>query len=399
MLDNVVAMKINCAYTWRRLDTLGPFSFTQRRTFCSCTVLKFEGQSANPMILFVQAAGGPLPRKGESAGAEPSPGELSPGRRVGIPLQLHVQRGLVLVQGKLLTLDVPESAQPEGEVSDSVAKPRRGVGAEATDWSADDAAVGFLTTQQEGGDARSRGGEDSAVLGTSSGLENGVASASGGRPAGSGIHGEGSKDKSRAKVGVSGRSEGGDEPGSRIRLLELELWNGTDVVFEVAVESKSLEGRASGSDSESSLGRLFTHPPTRIDRDSSARVLIPLRGFSLPPGGRVPGTTAPPLGGGKQFVLQRSASGRQMTAAETAAAADFEAYVDALCGQISVRWQSGLNSTGELPVREAIREALQGPSLDALLPDVLGFTFRLAAGGSAQIILVACSGDHGTVLE
>jgi hypothetical protein len=333
------------------------------------------------VILVVQAAGGPLPRKGESVGAEPSPAELSPGRRVGIPLQLHVQRGLVLVQGKLLTLDVPESAQPEGDVSDSVAKPRRGVGAEATDGSSDDAAGGSLTPQQEGGDARSRAGEDSGVLGTLSSLENGVASALGDRPAGSETHGEGSKARSGAKVGVSGRSEGGDEPGSRIRLLELELWNGTDVVFEVAVESKSLEGRASGSDSESSLGRLFTHPPTRIDRDSSARVLIPLRGFSLPPGGRVPGTTAPP---GKQFVLQRSASGRQMTAAETAAAADFEAYVDALCGQISVRWQSGLNSTGELPVREAIREALQGPSLDALLPDVLGFTFRLAAGGSPR---------------
>jgi hypothetical protein len=351
------------------------------------------------MILFVQAAGGATPSKGESAGADPSPGELSPGRRVGIPLQLHVQRGLVLVQGKLLTLDVPESAQPEGEEFESIAKSRRGVSAEATERFIDNAEGKLLTTQQEGEDARDRLGEDSGVLGTSSSLENGVASAPGSRPAGSGTHGDGSEAKSGAKVGVLGRSDGGDEPGSRIRLLELELWNGTDVVFEVAVESKSLEGKASGSESESSLGRLFTHPPTRIDRDSSARVLIPLRGFSLPPGGRVPGTTAPPPGGGKQFVLQRSASGRQMTAAETAAAADFEAYVDALCGQISVRWQSGLNSTGELPVREAIREALQGPSLDALLPDVLGFTFRLAAGGSAQIILVACFGDRGTVLD
>ncbi|GAQ85694.1 Targeting complex (TRAPP) subunit [Klebsormidium nitens] len=309
--------------------------------------------------------------KPESGGGEPTAGELTPGRRVGLPLQLHVQRGLVLVQGKLLTLDAPESTQPAAAfpAGESRTGSRKASSSEASRGPSDLSDGANRTQVSAVGGSNETSGQESHT----SGLENGEVALR--EP-------ENGPDEAAAPKRNQSDDRGANIPGalrgSKIRLLELELWNGTDVVFEVAVETRGAEGgEADAVDGE--LGSLFTHPPTRIDRDSSARVLIPLRGLFVPRGGRAPGAATPT----KQFVLQRSASGRQMTPAESAAAAHFEAYVDALCAQISVRWQSGLNSTGELPVRDAVREALQGPSLDALLPDLLGFAFRIARDASS----------------
>ncbi|KAI3972150.1 hypothetical protein MKW92_028953 [Papaver armeniacum] len=68
-----------------------------------------------------------------------------------------------------------------------------------------------------------------------------------------------------------------------LRLLELELSNPTDVVFEISV-SVQVEN-PSKEDSLTSVEHDvadFGYPKTRIDRDYSARVLIPLEHFKLP---------------------------------------------------------------------------------------------------------------------
>ncbi|KAJ6928254.1 LOW QUALITY PROTEIN: trafficking protein particle complex II-specific subunit 120 [Populus alba x Populus x berolinensis] len=65
-----------------------------------------------------------------------------------------------------------------------------------------------------------------------------------------------------------------------LRFLELELSNPTDVVFEITV-SVQLDS----TDDELSVGQdatVYGYPKTRIDRDFSARVLIPLEHFKLP---------------------------------------------------------------------------------------------------------------------
>lgn len=278
------------------------------------------------------------------------------------------------MQGKLLTLDAPESTPtpPASSATSSRTGSRKTSQSEASGGPSDVSDGANRTQERASDESNEISGQESLM----SGLENGEVLS---RQPENGA--DEAAPRKKSQVDERETKDPGGIRGSKIRLLELELWNGTDVVFEVAVETRGAEsGETDAVDGE--LGSLFTHPPTRIDRDSSARVLIPLRGLSVPRGGRAPGASTPT----KQFVLQRSASGRQMTPAESAAAAHFEAYVDALCAQISVRWQSGLNSTGELPVRDAVREALQGPSLDALLPDLLGFAFRIARGERKPLV-------------
>ncbi|KAF8400564.1 hypothetical protein HHK36_013863 [Tetracentron sinense] len=156
-----------------------------------------------------------------------------------------------------------------------------------------------------------------------------------------------------------------------LRLLELEMSNPTDVVFEISV-SVQLET----SKNEDSLTCIdhdaaeFGYPKTRIDRDYSARVLIPLEHFKLP------------ILDGSFFVKDSQAdealSTRSSSFSEKNTKAELNASIKNLISRIKVRWQSGRNSSGELNIKDAIQAALQTSAMDILLPDPLTFGFRLA---------------------
>ncbi|KAG9456226.1 hypothetical protein H6P81_000734 [Aristolochia fimbriata] len=145
-----------------------------------------------------------------------------------------------------------------------------------------------------------------------------------------------------------------------LRLLELELTNPTDVVFEINV-SVQLES----TNSEASY---ITYPKTRIDRDYSARVLIPLEHFKLPV---LDGSFFP-----KDNQTDENVGGRGFGLAEKSTKAELNASIKNLISRIKVRWQSGRNSTGELNIKDAIQTALQASAVDILLPDPLTFGFR-----------------------
>lgn len=141
-----------------------------------------------------------------------------------------------------------------------------------------------------------------------------------------------------------------------LRFLELELSNPTDVVFEVGV-SVQLENDENSSE--------FDYPKTRIDRDYSARVLIPLEHFKLPV-----------LDG--SFLANNSLSnGDGGKTSEKKKKAELNAYIRKLISKIKVRWVSGRNSSGELHIKDATQAALQTSIMDVLLPDPLTFSFRL----------------------
>ncbi|RZC88285.1 hypothetical protein C5167_016079 [Papaver somniferum] len=156
-----------------------------------------------------------------------------------------------------------------------------------------------------------------------------------------------------------------------LRLLELELSNPTDVVFEISV-SVQVEN-PSKEDSLTSVEHDvadFGYPKTRIDRDYSARVLIPLEHFKLPV-----------LDG--SFFLKDSSNidetigSRNSSFSEKNIKAELNASIKNLISRIKVKWQSGRNSSGELNIKEAIQAALQTSVMDILLPDPLTFGFRL----------------------
>lgn len=154
-----------------------------------------------------------------------------------------------------------------------------------------------------------------------------------------------------------------------LRFLELELSNPTDVVFEIGVsvqlEKPSVE-HSSCLDSDTAE---FGYPKTRIDRDYTARVLIPLEHFKLP------------ILDGSFFVKDSqkgSTTSRSSSFSEKNAKAELNASIKNLISRIKVRWQSGRNSSGELNIKDAIQAALQTSVMDVLLPDPLTFGFRLA---------------------
>ncbi|XP_004290928.1 PREDICTED: trafficking protein particle complex II-specific subunit 120 homolog isoform X2 [Fragaria vesca subsp. vesca] len=158
-----------------------------------------------------------------------------------------------------------------------------------------------------------------------------------------------------------------------LRFLELELSNPTDVVFEISV-SVQLEN----TDHEQSLSvdqdaTEYGYPKTRIDRDCSARVLIPLEHFKLP------------VLDDSFFVKDNqadgSASGRSTSFSERNTKAELNASIKNLISRIKVRWQSGRNSSGELNIKDAVQAALQTSVMDVLLPDPLTFGFRLSRSG------------------
>lgn len=154
-----------------------------------------------------------------------------------------------------------------------------------------------------------------------------------------------------------------------LRLLELELYNPTDVVFETSV-SVNMENSSNNESLSHHISAEFGEPKTRIDRDYTARVLIPLEHFKLPV-----------LDG--SFLVNNSqvngTSGRRNSSfSEKNIKAELNASIKNLISRIKVRWQSGRNSSGELDIKDAIQAALQASVMDVLLPDPLTFGFRLA---------------------
>ncbi|XP_031279611.1 trafficking protein particle complex II-specific subunit 120 homolog isoform X1 [Pistacia vera] len=161
-----------------------------------------------------------------------------------------------------------------------------------------------------------------------------------------------------------------------LRFLELELSNPTDVVFEISVSvqlenSNNEDGLSSDQDATE-----YGYPKTRIDRDYTARVLIPLEHFKLP------------ILDGSFFVKDLKSDGsigsRNSSFSEKNTKAELNASIKNLISRIKVRWQSGRNSSGELNIKDAIQAALQTSVMDVLLPDPLTFGFRLVRKDSEQ---------------
>lgn len=144
-----------------------------------------------------------------------------------------------------------------------------------------------------------------------------------------------------------------------LRFLELELSNPTDVVFEVGV---SVQLESTDIDENSSE---FDYPKTRIDRDYTARVLIPLEHFKLP------------VIDGSFLVTNSQSNGKTTSSSEKNKKAELNASIKKLISKIKVRWVSGRNSSGELHIKDATQAALQTSVMDVLLPDPLTFSFRL----------------------
>ncbi|XP_031372555.1 trafficking protein particle complex II-specific subunit 120 homolog isoform X2 [Punica granatum] len=161
-----------------------------------------------------------------------------------------------------------------------------------------------------------------------------------------------------------------------LRFLELELSNPTDVVFEISV-SVQIENSMSGDNQVANQDAAeFFYPKTRIDRDYSARVLIPLEHFKLPVLD-------------ESFLLGHPqadgvGSNRNGSFSEKNAKAELNASIEKLISRIKVRWRSGRNSSGELNIKDAIQKALQTSVMDVLLPDPLTFGFRLVKAGLAN---------------
>ncbi|KAJ4951208.1 hypothetical protein NE237_028040 [Protea cynaroides] len=183
-----------------------------------------------------------------------------------------------------------------------------------------------------------------------------------------------------------------------LRLLELELSNPTDVVFDISV-SVQLE---SAKDEDSSTfvdhdAADFGYPKTRIDRDYSSRVLIPLDHFKLP------------ILDGSFFAKDSQTddvtTSRSSSFTEKSTKAELNTSIKNLISRIKVRWQSGRNSSGELNIKDGIQAALQTSVMDILLPDPLTFGFRLAKNDTTQVdlpgesnIQLKSPGSKGSIL-
>lgn len=157
-----------------------------------------------------------------------------------------------------------------------------------------------------------------------------------------------------------------------LRFLELELSNPTDVVFDISV-SVQLENSSSEDSSSDPEAAEYGYPKTTIDRDSTARVLIPLEHFKLP--------VLDASFFMKEPLLDRTSSRRHSSFSDKSAKAELNACIKNLISRIKVRWDSGRNNTGELNIKDAMQAALQTSVMDVLLPDPLTFAFRLAQDG------------------
>ncbi|XP_031479713.1 trafficking protein particle complex II-specific subunit 120 homolog [Nymphaea colorata] len=230
---------------------------------------------------------------------------LPPGRRLVVPLNICVLQGLCLVKARLLSMEIP------ARVTETIPAPSQ------------------EEQVNDGNESRGRTG-------------------------------------SLVKIDPYRGSWG-------LRLLELELSNPTDVVFDVSVcvqlegHKGSMNGRALELNDNENAD--FDYHRTRIDRDYSARVLIPLEHFKLP------------VLDGSFFGKQpRQGEGNRSPAiTEKHMKAELNASIKNLTSRIKVRWHSGRNSFGEMNIKDAIQAALQTSVMDILLPDPLTFGFRISA--------------------
>jgi hypothetical protein len=159
-----------------------------------------------------------------------------------------------------------------------------------------------------------------------------------------------------------------------VRVLELELCNTTDVHFEITVNRKG------GTEIEKLVedGECL-YPRTKIECEYSAHVLIQLDRFKL-------------AGLDKASLAEASVckdamskkDNRSKDAAHQQAKADLNSAIEELSSRICVKWYSSRNSVGVLPIKVALREALQATALNVLLPDPLTFDFRLVKTSSTQ---------------
>ncbi|CAI9759689.1 unnamed protein product [Fraxinus pennsylvanica] len=267
------------------------------RSFSGSTGKQVKDGSS-PMLLLHYA--GPLTNSGVLEGNEPAP---PPGRRLVIPLNICVLKGLSFVKARLLSMEIP------AHVGGTFPK----------------------LVQVESGDV-----EESDSL---------------------------EKQTDRFMKIDPYRGSWG------LRFLELELSNPTDNVFETSVSVDVENSNNNKSPSDFKCGE-FSYPKTRIDRDYTARVLIPLEHFKLPV-----------LDGSflvKSSQMNGTKSGCSSSFSERNSMAEPNASIKNLISRIKVRWQSGRNSSGELNIKDAIQAALQTSVMDVLLPDPLTFGFRLA---------------------
>lgn len=155
-----------------------------------------------------------------------------------------------------------------------------------------------------------------------------------------------------------------------LRFLELELSNPTDVVFEIGVSVQLENCNEKNTDLVDGDMTEYDYPKTRIDRDYTARVLIPLEHFKLPI-----------LDGSfliKDCSPNAPPSSKNPSFSEKNMKAELNASIKNLISRIKVRWQSGRNSSGELNIKDTIQAALKSSVMDVLLPDPLTFGFRIA---------------------
>lgn len=155
-----------------------------------------------------------------------------------------------------------------------------------------------------------------------------------------------------------------------LRFLELELSNPTDVVFEIGVSVQLENCNDKNTDLVDGDITEYDYPKTRIDRDYTARVLIPLEHFKLPI-----------LDGSfliKDYSPSSPSSSKSSNFSEKNMKAELNASIKKLISRIKVRWQSGRNSSGELNIKDTIQAALQTSVMDVLLPDPLTYGFRIA---------------------
>uniref|UniRef100_A0A7N0USL5 Trafficking protein particle complex II-specific subunit 120 homolog n=1 Tax=Kalanchoe fedtschenkoi TaxID=63787 RepID=A0A7N0USL5_KALFE len=155
-----------------------------------------------------------------------------------------------------------------------------------------------------------------------------------------------------------------------LSFLELELYNPTDVLFEISV-SFELENSSKLEISSTEDG--LSYPKTRIDRDHSSRVLIPLEHFKLPVLD-------------SSFFLKDCVQGNGQPSGRSPHFSDKSTNrIKNLISRIKVRWRSGRNSSGDLEIQDAVNSALQTSVMDVMLPDPLTFGFRLSRNSSKEV--------------
>ncbi len=124
-----------------------------------------------------------------------------------------------------------------------------------------------------------------------------------------------------------------------LRFLELELSNPTDVVFEINVFVK-LENNSNEDDHFADQDATkYGYPKTRIDRDCSARVLVPLEHFKL--------HVLDDSFLSKDTQTDGIGGGRNSSFSEKSSKAELNACIKNLVSRIKVQWHSGHNSSRE----------------------------------------------------